>query len=313
MSKKDESIVKSKESYTGASLRQAKSMNGRVVKGNQRNQLEKRTDLTRVMSVTSGKGGVGKSTAALNLAIALAREGKRVLLLDADFGLANLNVLLGLRPQATLHEVFSGTAALSDIILDGPDGIQIIPAASGVHSMRSLTTDQRLFLMQAVEEVAHNYDYLLIDTQAGIGDEVLHFASASNEILCVINSEPTSLTDAYALIKVLGLHYGEKEISVLVNNVNDLNEAEKAFTRLANAAERFLHVELRYKGFIPRDSSVNEAVQEQKALLTLFPSSSAARAFTTVADRIDRDFYSHRIKGGMQFFFQQLVEEQYGS
>lgn len=269
---------------------------------------ESKDGLTRVISVTSGKGGVGKSTTVVNLAIALAEVGKRVLVLDADLGLANIHVLLGIRPEFTLADVFSGEKQLREILVAGPAGVQIIPAASGVQEILCLSADRQIMLMEAIESIANQFDYLLIDTQAGISEEVMYFNSASSEILCVVNSEPTSLTDAYALIKVLSRRYGEREISVLVNNVFDVRSAQKTFERLSAATERFLHVDLHYKGFIPTDSSVSEAVQEQKAVLQLYPSSAAARAFTKLAETLDRDFFGHRIKGGMQFFFKQLLE-----
>ena len=266
--------------------------------------------LTRVISVTSGKGGVGKSTTVVNLAIALAEAGKRVLVLDADLGLANIHVLLGLKPLYTLQHVFAGQKSIQDIVLDGPAGIQIIPAASGVQEILELSAEQQLILMESIEAIAHQFDYLLIDTQAGISEEVMYFNSASSEVLCVINGEPTSLTDAYALIKVLSQRYAEKEVSILVNNVADVRVAQRTFERLAQAVQRFLHVDLHYKGFIPTDSSVNEAVLEQRAVRALYPSSAAARSFSKLADNLDRDFFGCRIKGGMQFFFKQLIEVQ---
>lgn len=265
------------------------------------------SSVTRVMSFTSGKGGVGKTHTVVNTALALAREGRSVLILDADLGLANIHVMLGVQPRYTLNDLFEGTQTLEDIIVNGPEGIAIIPSASGVESMCHLSPEQRLLLTEAVEQVADRYDYLLIDTQAGIGAEVLHFNSAASEIVCVINSEPTSLTDAYALIKVMAQNYGEKAFSIVANNVTNEAEGRRAFQRLANSVERFLHVNLKYLGFIPRDGAVNEAILGQRALLELYPSSPAGLALAGLARRIDTEFYDNRIKGGMQFFFEQLL------
>lgn len=264
--------------------------------------------ITRVISVTSGKGGAGKTNTVVNLALALGRLGRRVLIFDADMGLANVDVLLGLKIENTLHDVFTGRKSLEEIIVEGPEGVSIIPSASGIAAVSELTPDQQLMLLEAVEQVASQFDYLLIDTRAGIGADVMYFNSASSEVLCVINPEPTSLTDAYALIKILSRDYGEKTISVLVNNAASEKEAILSFRRLERSSQRFLHIELRYLGFIPADGSVREAVQEQRALMQLYPSSPAAMATSALARRLDTDFHVLKVKGGMQFFFRQLLE-----
>ena len=269
--------------------------------------------VSRVISFTSGKGGVGKTNSVVNVAIALARMGRSVAILDADLGLANINVLLGLKPLYTIYDVLAGQRVLEETVLDGPEGIAVIPAASGIQAACTLSAAQRLTLMQALEDFAYDFDYVLIDTQAGIGAEVMYFNSASGEIVCVINNEPTSLTDAYALIKVLSRNYGEKSISILVNNVTDEALGRAAYRRLRRAVERFLQVELKYLGYIPSDAAVNEAVIEQKAVVQAFPSSAAALALDGLARRLDSEFQEQRVKGGMQFFFKQLLDvEAYG-
>jgi len=269
-------------------------------------------NVTRVISFTGGKGGVGKTHTVVNTALALTQLGKSVLLLDADLGLANVDILLGIRPRFTLHELFCGERTLEEIIVHSPDGIDIIPAASGVESICTLSADQRIMLTSEVERIAARYEYLLIDTQAGIGLEVMYFNSAASEIVCIVTPDPTSLTDSYALIKVLSQNYAEKSISVIVNNVSGPRGAERearaTFDRLRAAVDRFLHVELKYLGFIPTDSSVQEAIRSQQPLLVSFPSSAAGLAITNIARKLDADFLQYRIKGGMQFFFRSLLE-----
>ena len=163
-------------------------------------------------------------------------------------------------------------------------------------------------LLDGIENIAVNYDYLLIDTPAGISPEVLYFNASASEIVCVINDEPTSLTDAYAMIKILSRNYGEQSISILVNNTEGEKEAEKAFGRLSRAVARFLCVDLKYIGFIPDDPMLREAVRSQKAVSELYPSSKSALAYAKVARRIDETFLEGRIKGGMQLFFRQILE-----
>ena len=284
-------------------------------------QAKKSRSLTRVISFTSGKGGVGKTNTVVNVATGLSELGRSVLILDADLGLANVDVMLGLRSEYTLHDVVEGRRRMDEIMLSGPSGITVIPAASGVESICNLDHEKRLTLMHAIEEVALNYDYLLIDTRAGISSDVMHFNSAANEIVCVITSEPTSLTDAYALIKVLAKNYNEKSISILANNINSSarpleQEALAAFKRLQNSVDKFLsreQVDLKYLGYIPADILVSEAVRSQKAVSALYPSSSVGMAFRRLSEKIDFDFTQYRMKGGMQFFFKQLMEmEAYG-
>jgi flagellar biosynthesis protein FlhG len=267
--------------------------------------------VTRVLSFTSGKGGVGKTHTVTNVGIGLANllnQGRSVLILDADLGLANVDVLLGLKPKGNLHDVLKGEARLDDIILEGPGGISIIPAASGVEEIQSLGTEEKLFLMQEIERVADRYDYLLIDTPAGIGSDVMYFNSAAAEVVCVINGEPTSLTDSYALIKVLSSKYGEKKVSVVVNNVASEDEARGAFKKLAGAVDRFLRVDLSYLGWVPNDSVVKECIMGQLPVVAQFPTSKAGLALSGIARRIDDEGTGIRVKGGMQFFFRQLLE-----
>lgn len=264
--------------------------------------------VTRVISVTSGKGGVGKTHTVTNLGISLASLGYSVLVLDADLGLANVDVLLNLKPQGTLHDVLKGSVRLDDILLEGPGGISIIPAASGVEELHELRSEEKLLLLEEIERIAHRYDYLLIDTPAGIGSDVMYFNSAAAEVVCVINGEPTSLTDTYALIKVLSTTYGEKNFSVVVNNVADETEAATAFKKLTRTVERFLKVKVRYLGWVPADGMVRECVMQQQAISADFPSSKASLSLAAIARTVADQKPEVTVKGGMQFFFRQLLE-----
>ena len=281
----------------------------RMTMRNQTNSIGKASQaVTRVISVTSGKGGVGKTHTVTNLGISLASLGYSVLVLDADLGLANVDVLLNLKPKGTLHDVLKGSLRLDDILLEGPGGISIIPAASGVEELHELRSEEKLLLLEEIERIAYRYDYLLIDTPAGIGSDVMYFNSAAAEVVCVINGEPTSLTDTYALIKVLSTTYGEKNFSVVVNNVADETEAAAAFKKLTRTVERFLKVKVRYLGWVPTDGTVRECVMQQQAISADFPSSKASLSIAAIARKVADQKPEVTVKGGMQFFFRQLLE-----
>ena len=262
---------------------------------------------THVITVTSGKGGVGKTNVVVNLAVGLARVGKRVLVLDADLGLGNIDVLLGLVPRYTLEQVLCGSHHLSDIILQGPAGIQVLPAGSGLPHLTSLTDSQQLILQTELEYVAGTVDVLLIDTGAGVSPNVTYFAAAAQETIVVVSPEPTSLTDAYALIKVLSRQHRERRFNVLVNMVKNQREAAQTFRKLDVAAERFLNIRLEYLGFIPLDDYLPMSVIEQKAVIERFPCSPASRAFIQLAKKVAGWPDPQLPKSTVQFLWQQLV------
>jgi len=262
---------------------------------------------THVIAVTSGKGGVGKTNVVANLAVGLARAGKRVLVLDADLGLGNIDVLLGLVPRFTLEHVLCGSHHLSDIIIPGPAGIQVLPAGSGLPQLTSLTDSQQLTLQSELEHVADTVDVLLIDTGAGISPNVTYFASAAQETIVVISPEPTSLTDAYALMKVLCRQHRERRFKVLVNMVKSQREATQTFRKLDVAAERFLNINLEYLGFIPFDDYLPMAVIEQRAVTEHFPCSPASRAFIRLAKIIAEWPDPQLPKSTVQFLWHQLI------
>jgi flagellar biosynthesis protein FlhG len=266
----------------------------------------------RVISVTSGKGGVGKSNVVSNLAIALSAQGKKVLLIDADLGLGNLDVLLGLSPVYNLNHVLNGEKSLSEILIDGPAGIKIIPAGSGVQEFTSLGQHEKLKLLDELDMLEEQFDIMIVDTEAGISENVTYFTVAAQEIIVVVTPEPTSITDVYALIKLLATRYSEHHFKVLVNMAKDSEDALEVFRKLANVAGRFLDISLDYLGCVVKDDKVVEAVKRQKAVTELFPESEAATCFATLAKRVIENTRKTRLKGNIQFFFRRFLDHPAG-
>jgi flagellar biosynthesis protein FlhG len=263
----------------------------------------------RTIAITSGKGGVGKTNVAVNLAIALQQSGERVMVFDADLGLSNVDVLLGLVTRYNIQHVLSGQKRLRDIIVEGPNGIKILPASSGVQEMTHLDEFQRLKVLEEFESIEEEIDTLIIDTGAGIASNVAFFCVAAQTIVVVLSPEPTALTDGYALIKVLFTKYQEKEFKVLVNSASNASEALQVYKRLALAAERFLQVSLDYLGFIPRDEAVQKAVRAQKPFLDAYPESIASKNMIQIAEKIRGDAI-HSLKGSLQLFLGNLIGEK---
>jgi flagellar biosynthesis protein FlhG len=261
-----------------------------------------------VVSVTSGKGGVGKTNLAVNLACCLAREGKGVILLDADLGLANVDILLGLTPGKNLFHLFHEGARLSDVIVETPYGFRILPAASGVSEMLSLSAGQKLTLLEAVDELETGLDYLIVDTGAGINDNVLYFNLAVQERIVILTPEPTSLTDAYALIKVMQQNHGVHEFRILVNLAPDMKAAREVFSRLYKACDHFLAgVALDFAGMIPRDAQVRSSVIAQKPFCVQDPGGPACRAVTELAKTIQTWDVPDTLDGNIKFFWKRLL------
>ncbi len=260
----------------------------------------------RTIAVASGKGGVGKTNVVANLAIALQKEGCKVLILDAALGLSNIDVLLHLAPKYNIQHVLDGEMKLKDIMVEGPYGIKVLPATSGVQEMTSLDEFQRLRFLEEFESLEEDINVLLIDTAAGISENVAFFCIAAQEIIIVTSPDPTSIADAYALIKVLYTRYQEKSLNVLVNSAEDETEAKEVFKRLLTAAEKFLHISLDYLGFIPRDNAVVKAVRAQKAFVEAFPDSKASKKVASLATKI-LSKSKIRVKGSLQFFIGNLL------
>ncbi len=266
----------------------------------------------RVIAVTSGKGGVGKTNVSVNLAVSLAALGRNVMLLDADLGLANVDVLLGLRPQWNLSHVLSGERSIEEIVLPGPGGIRVVPAASGVRRMAELSASEHAGIVHAFGTLGFDLDTLIVDTAAGLSDDVTTFVRAAHEVLVVVCDEPASITDAYALIKVLNRDCGLHRFRVLANMVGTPQEGRALFTKIHRATERYLDVALDYLGLIPFDESLRRAVQRQRAVSELFPRSRAALAFKNLARRADSWPVPEGAGGHLEFFVERLIRQEQG-
>jgi flagellar biosynthesis protein FlhG len=250
--------------------------------------LSPRASRVRVIAVTSGKGGVGKTNIVVNLCIALARMRRRVFLLDADMGLANVDVLLGMTPRYTIEHVLSGRKELLDIVMEGPGGFKVLPASSGISELSELTYEQQMQLFRALGSLDAEMDYLFIDTGAGISSNVLRFNASANEIVLVANAEPTSITDAYALMKLLSIKYHLRAFSLIANSVASEDEGQAVYERLHKVAAQFLNVTLDYLGPVPYDKAVSRAVRQQRPLLELYPTAPASRGLMRIAALLDQ-------------------------
>jgi flagellar biosynthesis protein FlhG len=268
-----------------------------------------RPDPVQVIAVTGGKGGVGKTSVAVNLATALTEQGKRVLLFDGDLGLANVDVLLGLSPKVTLEQVLDGRCTLEEAVIDAPQGFKVLPGASGVARMASLSTAEHLGLVQAFSHLTAGLDVLIVDTAAGIADGVRQFCQAAQQVLVVLRDEPASLTDAYALIKVLNRDHGVRRFRILANMSPSQGAGEALYRKLERVANRFLDVVLEYAGEIPEDTFVRAAIREQRSVVKAYPSSASARAFTRLARQAEKWPAAAGPRGNVEFFIERLLPQ----
>jgi flagellar biosynthesis protein FlhG len=241
---------------------------------------------TKIVAVTSGKGGVGKTNVVANLSVCLSELGKKVVVLDADFGLANLDVLLGLTPRYHLGHVLFGNKSLTEIMVQGPQGIQIIPASSGLQRMAELTVSQRNHLIEGFASLDSDTDYFIIDTAAGISRNVIHFLLSAEEVIVVSAPEPTAIVDAYAVIKIILAEEHNKNIQVLINSADRAEDAQEVFGQINSVVKRFLNREVDYIGHIERDPHVPRAVRSQMLVTHRFPNAMASRSFRNLARRI---------------------------
>lgn len=263
-----------------------------------------------VLAVTGGKGGVGKTNVAVNLSLALAAAGKRVILMDADLGLANVDIQLGLKADKTLAQVLNGECMLRDILLTTPGGVKVIPAASGVQSLTQLGPRAHAGLIQAFSDLDDQLDVLVIDTAAGISESVISFVRASQEVMVVVCDEPSSITDSYALVKLLNRDYGLTHFRVLANMTRSPEEGRNLFQKFMKVAERFLDVTLQYAGDIPWDESVRKAAQRQRAAIEAYPASKCAIAYRQLAEHVCQWPVSRQASGRLEFFVERLLKSE---
>jgi flagellar biosynthesis protein FlhG len=270
----------------------------------------KKMSAVKVIAVSSGKGGVGKTNVSVNLACQLARRGRRVLLMDADLGLANVDIMLGLRPKWNLSHVLEGKCTMQEVLVEGPNGISIIPAASGIKKMAELGADQHAAIVRSLSELNDEYDVMIVDTAAGISDSVVTFSQASQYVLVVVTDELTSMADAYALIKVMNRDAGIQRFKILRNMVDGLDQARDGFERLNEVAQRFLDVTLEYAGYVPRDPYLIKADSRQKAVSDLYPGAESSLAFRKLAETVDKWEMPSGPSGKIEFFVDRLIKSK---
>jgi flagellar biosynthesis protein FlhG len=257
---------------------------------------------------------VGKTNVVANLAAALTQRNKRVLVIDADLGLANLDLFLGVKPTHTLADFFSGAVALEEIIVSNPSGILLLPGASGVQELTALRHEQKAALLTELDAMTHAMDLVLVDTGSGISDVVTYFTTAAQEIVVVVTPEPSAMTDAYALVKVLASMHGQKRFWILANSVSGEEEARRLFDTLSRTALRFLNASLDLLGWIPRDSQLVRSVARAQMVVMNAPDSPSAHSFGALAERlVQMTTAGVRVKGNLQFFFRRMIEGRRGA
>jgi len=264
----------------------------------------------RVIAITSGKGGVGKTNIVANLGFAFSRLGKKVLILDADLGLGNLDVLLGLAPKYNLSHVISGEKAVRDITIEGPGNINILPASSGIQELTRLNREQKIRILSELDRMVDLVDVLLIDTAAGISSNVMYFNVTAQEIMVVVTPEPTSITDAYALMKVLSVKYSERNFKLLVNMAADAQEAYDVFRQLSLVSDRFLDIEMDYVGHVIFDKKMTTCVRHQKVMSEMYPHSEASICFGALARKIGSTSGTRVPMEDTHFFWKQLFRNE---
>nr|CRH07000.1 putative GTPase involved in the synthesis of flagella, FlhG [Candidatus Magnetococcus massalia] len=266
------------------------------------------------MAVTSGKGGVGKTLVSVNLAIKFAEAGLKVLIIDADLGLANIDVVLGLNPEHTMEDVLDGHKTLDEVVVTGPKGVTILPAASGVAELSDLSEEKRASLLDHIDSWNADFDVVIVDTGAGISPNVRYFILSVEKILVVATPDPASITDAYALMKVMYMNHRITNFELVVNQANSRKEALQVYKAISDVAEKFLNIGLHYSGFIPRDEVLQRAVREQKPVTIGYPECEASQAFDTLVDSMIQGWQQNRDNAGRAtFFWRRVLEDEENS
>lgn len=267
------------------------------------------TRSTRILAISSGKGGVGKTNVVVNVALAMARQNHRVLILDADLGLANIDVVMGIQPRFNLQHVISGQKSIREVVVDGELGIQVISGGSGLADLANLSESQRDVLIGSLAELESMADVLLVDTGAGIGPNVLQFILAAQELIIVTTPEPTAITDAYSLIKVVSRLSSDVTLKLLANQVRTAQEAEEITNKIVSVARRFLHLDVGSYGSLPYDSNLIKAVRRQTPVMMAYPNSPSALAIRNLAARIwNEEPPELQYKPGILNFFRRIVK-----
>jgi flagellar biosynthesis protein FlhG len=261
----------------------------------------------RVIAITSGKGGVGKTSIVGNLGYAFTKLSKKVLILDADLGLGNLDVLLGLAPKYNLSHVIMGEKTIDEILVEGPGKMKILPASSGIQELTQLNKDQKIQILTQLDYLIDSVDVLFIDTAAGISSNVMDFNATAQEVVVVVSPEPTSITDAYALMKVLSLKYSGKACKLIVNMVRRPEEGREVFRQLQLVTDRFLDIRIEYLGYVLFDGKVTKGVKSQKIVSELFPDADASRCFKDISRKISSMSPLNHPKGNSNLFWQHLI------
>lgn len=264
----------------------------------------------KVVAVTGGKGGVGKTAVSANLAVSIAAQGRDVMLIDADLGLANVDVVLGLRTRFHLGHVLAGECTLEDAIVTGPHGLQVVPAASGIQRMANLAPAEHAGIIRAFSDLYHRVDVLVIDTAAGLHESVVTFTQAAHHVLVVVCDEPASITDAYALIKVLSRDHGVRHFQILANQTRRPGEGAQLFQKIQRVCDRFLNVIVEYAGFVPYDDYLRRAVQLQTAVVDAFPAAISSLALKNLASKADKWTVPQGARGHLEFFVERMVGVQ---
>jgi flagellar biosynthesis protein FlhG len=263
-----------------------------------------------VIAVTSGKGGVGKTNVSVNLAYALGRRGARVLAIDADLGLANMDIVMGMAPVHTVADLVNGDATIDEVVIGGPENVWLLPGASGQYDLAQLGDDARRGLFAAVDSLDDRFDAIVVDTGAGIGSNTIGFAAAAKDIVLVVTPEPTSVADAYGMLKVLCTRCAVRRVRVLANMVANAAEGEQVYRRLLGLAERFLNIGLDYLGAIPKDPAVSRSVMRGEPVVKAYPRCPASLAMLEIAETLARSDRRDEREGAMRLFWRRLLRQK---
>lgn len=279
-----------------------------LARGNKQ-MTKPRTSLPKVIAVTSGKGGVGKTNLVGNMAVSMASAGKRVAIIDADVGLANVDIIFNLRPQYSIRHVVSSEKTLEQVMVESSHGVKILPGGSGFADLTQLSEGEKLNLLSEFESLIGMVDIILVDTGAGISSNVLYFNSACDEVVVIATREPTSITDAYAMMKVMSQEYGTNYFKLIVNMVESEDDAKKVYASLSGALDKFLrNVVLEYSGFIPADKKLQQAVQKRSLVMDINPDCPAAKAIQKIAQTLGNSPVKRNSDGNLTFFMNRVFE-----